>query len=363
MPYVRYTTDIEHIKPGEAELFAHIAETFQGVGEKVRDNEGRASRVSHAKSTGLLKGELEILAGLPSELAQGVAAVPVRYPLLARLAQGPGEHLDDKISTHRGLSLKLLGVTDARIPEAVETATQDWLFEAEETGFLNKNAGEFLLNLKAGVSHAPDLPQGMKKVVRDVSAATQAALKSVGLPSRSLGFFGHPPRHPLAETYFTQAPIRWGDHVGKLGVYPTQETLDALIETRLDLGADPDIFRHAMIEHFEQAGATFELRVQLATDLDKMPIEDASARWDEGESPYRTVGVIRFPPQTAWSEAKSRAWDERMGFNPANSLEAHRPLGQVMRARLFVYRRLQDWRRSTNGAQKIEPLSLADVPD
>ena len=118
-----------------------------------------------------------------------------------------------------------------------------------------------------------------------------------------------------------------------------------------------------MIEPFAVTGAAFELRVQLATDLDKMPIEDASARWDENESPYRVVGVLRFSPQSAWSEPKSQAWDERMAFNPANSLEAHRPLGQVMRARLFVYERLQDWRRRTNAVRKIEPMSLADIAD
>lgn len=363
MTYVRYSPALEEIKPDEAETFARIAETFMGVGEKVRDNEGRASRVSHAKSTGLLKGELEIHSGLSPELAQGIAAAPARLAVAARLAQGPGEHLDDKVSTHRGFALKILGVSGRRIAETVETATQDWLFEAEETGFLNKDAGQFLLNLKAGVSHAPDLSEGVKKVVRDVSAATQTALRSVGLPSRSLGFFGHPPRHPLAETYFSQAPIRWGDHVGKLGLYPTHETLDSLIETRLELGDDPDVFRHAMVEHFAQSGGSFELRIQLSTDIDKMPIEDASVRWDEEASPYRTIGIIRFPSQSAWSETRAQAWDERMGFNPANSLEAHRPLGQIMRARLFVYKRLQDWRRTKNGVQKVEPLSLADLPD
>jgi hypothetical protein len=229
------------------------------------------------------------------------------------LRSSPGEHLDDKISTHRGFALKILGVDGPRIVETVEAATQDWLFEAEETGFLNKDAGRFLLNLKAGVSHAPDLPEGVKKVVRDVSAATQTALKAVGLPSRSLGFFGHPPRHPLAETYFSQAPIRWGDHIGKLGLSPTEDTVDALIQTALELGGDPDVFRHAMVEQFAQTGAAFELRVQLSTDIDSMPIEDASVRWDENDSPYRTVGVIRFPPQSAWNEPRRRpgtsAWD------------------------------------------------------
>ena len=107
--YVRYTTDLEEIKLDEAETFARIEETFEGAGEKVRDNEGRATRVSHAKSTGLLKGELEIPPGLPLEFAQGLAAQPGRYDIVARTAQGPGEHLDDKVSTHRGLALKLLG--------------------------------------------------------------------------------------------------------------------------------------------------------------------------------------------------------------------------------------------------------------
>jgi hypothetical protein len=34
------------------------------------------------------------------------------------------------------------------------------------------------------------------------------------------------------------------------------------------------------------------VKVQLATDLAKMPVEDASARWPEDESPYVPVGWL-----------------------------------------------------------------------
>lgn len=84
-------------------------------------------RTSHAKATGLLTGELTVENGLPEELAQGLFAKPGTYEALIRFAQGPGEILDDKISTHRRVGLKILGVEDERIPESRESATQDWL--------------------------------------------------------------------------------------------------------------------------------------------------------------------------------------------------------------------------------------------
>ena len=50
------------------------------------------------------------------------------------------------------------------------------------------------------------------------SRATNAALNAVGLNSANLDFFGHPPFHPLAEAYYTQAPLRYGNYVAKLAV-------------------------------------------------------------------------------------------------------------------------------------------------
>lgn len=40
-------------------------------------------------------------------------------------------------------------------------------------------------------------------------------------------------------------------------------------------------------------GGEWGLRAQLATDIDRMPVEDASVRWPEEESPYVAAARIR----------------------------------------------------------------------
>ena len=51
-----------------------------------------------------------IAAGLPPELAQGLFAEPGSYDVAIRFAQGPGETLGDRVSTHRGMAIKVFGV-------------------------------------------------------------------------------------------------------------------------------------------------------------------------------------------------------------------------------------------------------------
>ena len=363
MSHIDYSPALEEIGKDEAETFAKIAETFAQMDRKAAESEGRAMRASHAKSTGLLTGALTVDPRLPPELAQGLFASPARYDAVVRLAQGPGEVLDDRISTHRGMAVKLLSVPGERIAESPAGASQDWVLEAHSKAFINANATTFLVNLKGGVSNAPSLPQAVKSAVSSASRAANAALKAVGAESNMLGFFGHPSVHPLSEAYFSQAPLRWGRHIAKIGFYPTQATLDGLAETRVDPDGDFNAFRTAVVASFAASGADFEMRVQLATDLDKMPVEDASKEWPEDLSPYRRVALLTLPPQDAWSAARAAYFDERLSFQPANSVAAHRPLGQVMRARLFVYDKLAALRQRANGAARAEPASLSEVPD
>lgn len=147
MSYVLYSPSVEQIAADEADTFGKITETFQAQSETVAGHlGGHAVRASHAKSTSLLTGELVIEDRLPPELAQGLFARAGRYDVLVRMAQGPGELLDDRISTHRGLSLKILGVEGEQIPEAQERCTQDFVLE-NGTSFINSDASRFLANL------------------------------------------------------------------------------------------------------------------------------------------------------------------------------------------------------------------------
>jgi hypothetical protein len=101
--------------------------------------------------------------------------------------------------------------------------------------------------------------------------------------------------------------------------------------------------------------------VQLCTDLEAMPIEDASVPWPEDRSPYLAVARISVPRQVAWSEAKSATLDDRLAFNPWHGLSAHRPIGSIMRARKMAYRRSALARAQRNGCSIIEPNTISDL--
>lgn len=63
-----------------------------------------------------------------------------------------------------------------------------------------------------------------------------------------------------------------------------------------------------------------------------MPVEDASVPWPEELSPHQTVAVLHLPAQDPYSGARRRYADDVLSFNPWHALEAHRPLGSIMRS-------------------------------
>lgn len=143
--------------------------------------------------------------------------------------------------------------------------------------------------------------------------------------------------HVLGETFYSQVPLRYGDHIAKLSLAPVSAGVRGLRGTPLDPGAGADALLAAVRQHFARQGGTWELRVQLCTDLARMPIEDASVPWPEGLSPYRAVATLTAAPQPAWTEARERSIEHAMSFSPWNALAAHRPLGGLMRVRQAVY--------------------------
>ena len=105
-------------------------------------------------------------------------------------------------------------------------------------------------------------------------------------------------------------------------------------------------------------GVTF----QLCTDLTKMPVEDASVEWDERLSPFLTVARITAQPQNAYSDAR-RVWvDEQLSFSPWHSLASHRPLGNIMRARLSN-EASSHFRHTAEARPMAEPRSIEELPD
>lgn len=359
--YVRYSTGIETPAEGEQDTIDGIVASMRHESQIVAEREGRAVRASHAKTSGVLKGELVVHDGLAEPFRQGVFAQAGTYPALVRLAQGPGEHVSDKVSTHRGLSLKLFGVTGEKLDGHAED-TQDFVL-ATGPVFPDPDAAGFLKSMKL-IEKNTDRSDGLKAAVSATANILNTVIKAVkGSDVPRLDFFGHAPLHPVAESYHSQAAIRYGDYVAKVALFPVAPEQVALSGETLDPASDPDVFRNATVDYFRKHGATFEFRVQLCTDLEAMPVEDASKQWSESDSPYVTVATLTLPPQEALSPARLQYVEEVLSFRPAHALKLHQPLGSLMRARLQVYTALSAYRHHHNASPEAEPVSLDQVPN
>lgn len=195
--------------------------------------------------------------------------------------------------------------------------------------------------------------QGVEKVI-EAFGGKSAKILSMG---------GQPETNPLGDTYFSQAAIRFGAYIAKVSVAPVSDSLRALTDAKVDLKDRPNGLREAVVEHFDVSGGEWEMRVQLCTDLETMPIEDASVEWPEDKSPYVAVARITAAPQVAWSAARGQAVDDGILFSPWHGLAAHRPLGAVMRARKTAYEMSARFRTERNGRAVEEPRDLDSLPD
>ena len=81
-----YRPDIEQPSPDEQKTIDGIVQGMTEQTQTVEKREHHAVRASHAKSTALVTGTLEIHAGLPTELAQGLFARPGTHPVAVRFA-------------------------------------------------------------------------------------------------------------------------------------------------------------------------------------------------------------------------------------------------------------------------------------
>lgn len=358
---VRYSPSVEVVTDDEDETIREMVATLTEIQQVTLKDGGHALRSVHAKSHGLVEGRLIVPDGLPPELAQGLFARGGTYPVVMRYSTIPGDVLDDRVSVPRGLGVKVLGVDGARLPGSEGATTQDFVL-VNGPAFGAPNAKKFLDVLKL-VAKTTDKAPGLKKVLSTALQGVEKAIEAFGGKSPTLlTLGGHPETHVLGETYYSQAPLLYGDYIAKIAVAPSSAGLTARTDEKVDLDGKPDGLRQAVVDHFATQGGEWELRVQLCTDLDKMPVEDASVVWPEDVSPYVVVGRIVADRQPAWTAARSTVVDDQLAFSPWHGLAAHRPLGSVMRARKQTYEMSKRFRAEHNDVAITEPDRDAVLP-
>ncbi len=360
--YLLYTPELEQIQPNEEEVMAELAATMQRISASVGDQFRHTMRPVHAKSHGLLKARLRVSAELPEAYRQGLFAEPGNYDAILRLSTNPGDILPDSVSSPRGWAIKILGPAGAEmLPGHEGQRTQDFLC-VNAPVFNVPDAAGFLKQIKSIEPHATD-SAALKQVVSTGARLAGTAIEAVGGESAALKGFGHPETHILGETFHTQAPLRYGAHAAKISFAPLSANLKALTDKHLEHAGNYSALRDAVVKFFATERAEWEVRAQLAVSEQETPIEDASVEWPEELSPYFPVGVLVAEPQQAYSPARRIFVDEQLSFNPWHGFAAHRPLGNVNRARKMAYQDVPRYRQAQEGRVRVEPKEISELPD
>ncbi len=332
---LRYEPSFELVEEDEVQVIQDIVRKLVDISNTTFKHGGMALRSVHAKSHGLLRGQLQVLP-LTAPYNHGLFSQPGVWPAQVRLSTSPGDLLDDRVSTPRGFALKVLNVPGERLAGEIDGTNQEFLL-VDAPVFPVPSLKKFLGQLKLlaiTTDKAPQLKQALSALLR----GGESVLEAFGTESVALqGLGGHPLTQCLGETFYSQLPFLYGPYMAKWSVAPVSPALLALTDKPLALGDSGNPLREAVVNYFHDQAAEWELRVQLCTDIERMPIEDATVAWSESESPFVPVARLHVPPQVAWSEALSIEFDEGLSFSPWHGLAAHRPLGAFNRARREAY--------------------------
>ena len=297
----------ETIAPDEEARFARQAQKLGPAHAALSARYG-AGRQLHRKPVLAARGTLAILDGLPDYARHGLFAAPRIFEALVRFSNGGATVEPNGKPDIRGVAIKALGVAG---PAALggEAETQDFLL-VNQTNFGARDSDEFV------------------DVVADASRGQAAVL--VGLVRRhglAGGFrrirrliakVGRPFAGFAAETFDSLAAIAVGPYAARVRLTPVAPT-----------PAGKRDFADDLRDRIAAGPLAYELALQFFVDQATTPIEDPTADWPLDRAPPLVVARLAL--------TAVEADVERLRFDPWGGLAAHRPLGEIMRARKAAY--------------------------
>lgn len=350
----------EYPPAGEEALIQKIMEISQASMTRRGEEHPPTPRDQHPKSHGYVHGEFTVLdafEGLPNGFEQqalkvGVFASPKTYSVWIRFSNAgsdrdpaTGDYVSDRIGDIRGMSIKLMDVDG-------EMAIDDPLHQREQDFILMNNPNFFI---KDAQDYIPffSVIQAMKTGKIILQKGQKPEFKEDNLKesfeaiSYALELFG-PIKVKITPSllevpYWSATPYKLGNKAIKFSVTPHSSNGNFKLENAID---QSHYLRESMTTHLDDNDAYFDFNVQFQTDADKMPVEDPTVEWNEKESPYIKVAVLKIPKQDFNTDERKQQ-DEKQSFSPWHSLSEHQPLGGVNRARK-IYAELAKIRNESN---------------
>ncbi|MFC7382444.1 peroxidase family protein [Sphaerisporangium rhizosphaerae] len=313
----------------EAELpiFEKLAQDLMLVQLRTKKATGAAdiARAFQAKTIlGLDNARLTFHADLPGDLRAGFAQPGAEYPVIVRLSNASGARRPDFAPDLRSAALRIqVGPDEAH----------DLLMTNFPVSHA-RNARELVMFARAmaGANSTPrkafawfvKLPMALgwssaARMRRNLKAGTRRPVRSLAL-----------------ERFWSRTAILWGESGPvRYQLRPATHAPPAPAASR----TDPDYLRHELSRRLATTDVVFHLCVQRYVDARRTPIEDGAADWREEDTPVIPVATLTIPRQdtaTAEARAAERRVDD-LAFNPWNTTEEFRPLGNLNRARKAAY--------------------------
>jgi hypothetical protein len=309
----------EQIAADEEARFAGYAEQFAAL-QRAKSARFGAGRALHRKQQLGLAATLDVLEGLPAHAAQGLFTQAQRFEVRVRLSNGGADKAADAKPDVRGFSFAVQGV-QGESALGGPCKHQDFAL-IQHPAFAFARTDEFV---GLAVNASNGLPALLKYLVGRYGLG--GALKQMKKIAKT---FGKPFKGFAAETFFSAAPIACGPYAVRVRLQPVD---------RAAAPAKGKAWAQDLAGRLRAGAITFDLQLQFFTDEATTPIEDASVDWPESAAPYVTVArlnLLKQDPDSAAGKALSESTEAAV-FDPWSALAAHRPLGEVMRARKVVY--------------------------
>ena len=301
-----------------------------------------AERAGNTKTYGVVSAEFEVLPNLPARFGQGVFAQPRRFPAWVRFAgPGPLSPPDVKDAGILSIGIKLMDVPGAKLlPD--ETGTQDFS------------------GISCPTFTTPNVVENVK-LQKQIGAGTPVfyflnPFDSHYLDMAMQGVFSRMNTSPLEARYWSCVPYLLGE--GQAMKYAVRPRLNT--RTRIPWNPPDNWLRESMAATLSRQDIGMDFLIQLQTDPQRMPVEDASIEWPEKLSPFQVVAKITIPKQI-FDTPERTLFARELAINPWHCVAEHRPLGSQNRARQSIYSELSRYRQAMNREQHVEPRS--DVID
>jgi hypothetical protein len=309
----------ERIAPGEDQRYAEYARQFAEIQARRAALWG-PGRALHRKQITAAHGILEVLDGLPAFCKHGMFEQPREYDVWVSLSNGGLDVAHDRVPDIRGFSLRVLDVEGESALRHGPAASQDFTLINQEA-FAFPDSGEFV--------------EWVVAASRGKAALFKHAFKRYGWlgAPRHLGRMIKAASKPFSgfatEPLFSALPIANGPYAVRVRLLP------AAANGRPASGAGKD-WAADFAGRLARQPLHWDLQLQFFASEELTPIENPSVNWP---TPYSTVARLMLPPQLIQSEAGQTLAQqiEAAVFDPWQALAAHRPLGDVQRARKVVY--------------------------